>query len=277
MHWGHKYEPISILWYEYVYNTEVSDFGCIPHRTIDYIAASPDGINTCSKSERYGRMLEVKNIVNRDITGIPKSEYWIQMQIQMEVCELNECDFLETRFKEYETEEEFNDDGETFKKTKDNNHKGVILYFVKDGEALYEYPPFMCSKEEYDIWEEEKMIEHKNITWIKTLYWKLIEISCVLVLRNKSWFIGARKVLDNIWETIQEEKKTGYEHRAPKKRDKNKHLINTNTIIGANMCLIDTENIGCINRKQTSNKIIDHSKNKCIINIKTETLSDTIC
>ena len=45
-------------------------------------------------------MLEIKNIVNREINGIPKKEYWIQMQLQMEVCDLGECDFLETRFKE---------------------------------------------------------------------------------------------------------------------------------------------------------------------------------
>ncbi len=32
------------------------------------------------------------------------------MQIQMEVCDLNECDFLETRFLQYENEQEFLDD-----------------------------------------------------------------------------------------------------------------------------------------------------------------------
>ena len=32
------------------------------------------------------------------LDGIPKKEYWIQMQLQMEVCDLDECDFLETRF-----------------------------------------------------------------------------------------------------------------------------------------------------------------------------------
>ena len=46
-------------------------------------------------------MLEVKNIYNREIRGIPKEEYWIQMQIQMETCDLDICDFLETRFLEY--------------------------------------------------------------------------------------------------------------------------------------------------------------------------------
>jgi hypothetical protein len=45
--------------------------------------------------------------VNREITGIPLEAYWIQMQVQMEVCDLDECDFFETQFKEFDTSEEF--------------------------------------------------------------------------------------------------------------------------------------------------------------------------
>jgi hypothetical protein len=44
MHWGQKYEPVSILYYEHLNNTKVSEFGCIPHANYSYIAASPDGI-----------------------------------------------------------------------------------------------------------------------------------------------------------------------------------------------------------------------------------------
>ena len=43
------------------------------------------------------------------------------MQPQMETCELNECDFLETRFKEYESEEEFLVDGTM--RTKDGKQR----------------------------------------------------------------------------------------------------------------------------------------------------------
>ena len=100
LHWWQKYEDVSSAWYEREYKTNVSEFGCIPHRRLNYLAASPDGINTDSESQRYGRMVEEENIVNRDITGIPKLEYWIQMQLQLEVCELRECDCLETSFKE---------------------------------------------------------------------------------------------------------------------------------------------------------------------------------
>jgi len=107
LHWGVKYEPVSIMLYEYFYGTTVDSFGCIQHPKYKYIGASPDGIVNDPENERYGRMLEIKNIVNREITGIPKEEYWIQMQLQLETCDLNECDFLETRFKEYENEAMF--------------------------------------------------------------------------------------------------------------------------------------------------------------------------
>ena len=91
--------------------------------------------NIDETSERYGRMLEIKNIVNREITGIPKNEYWIQMQLQMEVCGLDICDFLETRFKEY-------DDESTFYNDNDNKWKGVILHFKKiDSSYEYRYMP----------------------------------------------------------------------------------------------------------------------------------------
>jgi len=101
MHWGVKYEPLTVMIYEDMYKTTVEEFGCIQHSQYKCIGASPDGINVDPASQRYGRMLEIKNIVNREITGIPKREYWVQTQIQMETCNLDTCDFVETRFKEY--------------------------------------------------------------------------------------------------------------------------------------------------------------------------------
>jgi hypothetical protein len=88
----------------------------------DYIAASPDGINVDSNNEiwKNGRN---KNIYNREIDGIPTDNYWIQMQFQMEVCDLDECDFFETRMKEY-SEEEFYADTTS-------KYKGVIVQFNK--------------------------------------------------------------------------------------------------------------------------------------------------
>ena len=126
----------------------MEDFGCIPHSLYPNIGASPDGINTNTKSTRYGRMVEVKNRFSNSfpITGIPKEEYWIQMQVQMNVCNLNECDFLETRFKEYPSSVEFYADGDAFNRTASGKMKGIYLYFEKDGMPYYEYPKLDLDK-----------------------------------------------------------------------------------------------------------------------------------
>ena len=33
---------------------------------------------------------------------------------------------------------------------KDIKYKGVIIHFIKDGKPYYKYPPFNCTKEEFD-------------------------------------------------------------------------------------------------------------------------------
>ena len=104
LHWGVKYEPVTVMMYELFNNTKIGDFGCIQHPVYKCIGASPDGIVVDPSSERFGHMIEIKNIVNREITGIPKEEYWIQMQLQLETCDLDACDFVETRFRQYENE-----------------------------------------------------------------------------------------------------------------------------------------------------------------------------
>jgi putative phage-type endonuclease len=219
MHWGQKYEDVSIQWYNNTYKTNVSDFGCIPHRNISYLAASPDGINTDKQSELYGRMLEVKNIVNREIDGIPKQEYWIQMQLQMEVCELDECDFLETRFIEYENANAFYADGD-FQYTENGKHKGIIMMFNNEGNPLYEYMPYGMMQTEYEEWESKMMKKHEKLLWIRNDYWYMDQVSCVLVLRNKMWFNHVNPVLDELWRTIDYERENGYEHRAPNRKAK---------------------------------------------------------
>jgi hypothetical protein len=238
-----------------MYNTRVSDFGCIRHPKYSFIGASPDGINTDPNSERFGRMVEVKNIVNRDITSIPKEEYWIQMQIQMETCNLDECDFIETRFKEYNSEEEF------YENTSNSEKRGILLYFVEkildlthvSNSPHYVYMPL-------DIELEKKSIE----TWIKTtretlsakyslyetIYWYLDEISVVLVKRIPEWFKAKVNEFESIWKTIERERVEGYEHRTARKRPIVLHENNTtsqtiqNLPPQNNICLIKLDENG---------------------------------
>jgi putative phage-type endonuclease len=232
LHWGQRYEPVTVMVYEHRNRTTLGEFGCIQHDTYPFIGASPDGINIDAASPMYGRMVEIKNIFNREITGHPKEEYWIQTQIQMEVCDLDECDFVETRFKEYESKEEYDADGTTKEGyTAKGNEKGIILWFqtapavtqyghIVAPTQLYEYAPIGATPYEFDKWEAEIFAKHERLrsVWVRTIYWYLDEYSCVLVRRNRLWFEEAVKVLARVWAMIEEERETGYEHRAPVKR-----------------------------------------------------------
>ena len=223
LHWGQKYEKLSVMVYESRNNTKVGEFGCIKHPKYDFLGASPDGINVDPASPLYGRMLEIKNVFNREITGIPIEEYWIQTQLQMQVCDCDECDFLETCFKEYEDEAAFlhdscSDNDAEFYLTSAKTVKGVIAYFMKDGKPFYEYAPLYLTRTEYDKWCEEIIDNNAGITWLKNIYWYLNQYSCVLIRKNDVWFESAIKKIENVWNTILRERESGYEHRAPKKR-----------------------------------------------------------
>ena len=238
LHWGQKYERLSVMIYEARNSTKVGEFGCIKHPKYHFLGASPDGINIDPTSPLYGRALEIKNIVNREITGIPIEDYWIQTQLQMQVCDCNECDFLETSFKEYEDEAAFLHDSSSdinaeFYLTSAKTLKGVIAYFIKDGKPLYEYAPLYLTRNEYDKWCEEIIDKNVGITWLKNIYWYLNQYSCVLVVKNDIWFESAIKKIEKVWDIILKERETGYEHRAPKKRTpkkKNEALNGEETI-----------------------------------------------
>jgi putative phage-type endonuclease len=232
LHWGVKYEPVSVMLYENKYNTKIEDFGCIRHPIHYFIGASPDGINVDPTNERYGRMIEIKNVVNRDITPFPKEEYWIQMQIQMETCDLDECDFIETRFKEI-SEETFH--------SNEYEQKGIILYFIENSEGrniddefsslspspTYKYMPLNTPTQGINDWisttTNQMQPTHKLYDII---YWGVDEFSCILVTRNKKWFEKALPLIESTWRTIEKEKIEGFEHRCPKKPKINVNLEN---------------------------------------------------
>ena len=227
--WGIKYEPVTVMIYEDMFNTKVDDFGCIKHGNYPFIGASPDGINVDETNIRFGRMVEIKNIYNREITGIPKKEYWIQMQLQMEVCKLETCDFVETRIKEFDDMEEYLDKREEYE------YNGIVLEF------LPKFKPCDLSSNEQVLNNNKKKLFHmvldnskskneieeiinktkednENFYLLGVSYWYLDEFSCVLVKRNELWFKKSLSEIENVWNIIEKERVDGYEHRASKKR-----------------------------------------------------------
>jgi len=287
LHWGQKYEPLSVMLYESMYQTKVDDFGCIQHEKYNFLGASPDGINVETNSDRFGRMLEIKNIVNREITGIPKKEYWIQMQLQMEVCDLDQCDFLETKFIEYPDAASYELDTD-----QPTEKKGIILYFhTKELRPFYVYKPLdLVEMEEVDKWEEKVIEQYEssqhNMLFIKHNYWKLEKLSCVLVLRNRKWFEDHIGGLEKVWRIIEQERKTGYQHRAPNKRppkleSTNKIsdyfvqkgcLLDLHKINPLKVTKLDNNNTNSSEEENTKSNTTQESTTNKVIKIRTESM-----
>jgi putative phage-type endonuclease len=102
--WGNMFEPIAIQFYEFLKKESVLTMGLVPHSKYKWLGASPDGLLLS------GKILEIKCPITRTIGGDVPLPYWIQMQIQMEVCNINNCDYLECQFYQYKNELEYSKD-----------------------------------------------------------------------------------------------------------------------------------------------------------------------
>lgn len=118
--WGTKYEPVAIQLYEKIENDKVYELGLLKHNKYKWLAASPDGIRL------NGKLVEIKCVYNRKIRDEEPFMYWVQVQIQLEVCDLDECDLFQCKFYEYKNKKEFKEDN--------TNHKGCNM---NNGEEFY--------------------------------------------------------------------------------------------------------------------------------------------
>jgi hypothetical protein len=100
LEWGKKYEPVALEIYKKTKNTEVYDIGFMLHEKYDWLGATPDGLTP------DGVLLEIKVPPRRKITDIPPFYYYIQIQLQLETLDLDECDFFDCSFVEYYSNKE---------------------------------------------------------------------------------------------------------------------------------------------------------------------------
>lgn len=188
---GKKYEQIATMFYENIYNARTTEYGLLPHPSIYFLGASPDGICneytlTYEFSSRIGRMLEIKCPKTRKIKtsgkidgGICPHYYFCQVQQQLECCDLEACDFWQCQLEEYDSREEWLDDEDPLEScTEEQNipieyvpnniKKGCIIQLIESGKAInieeinndyylwssqYIYPPDLnMTTDEYDEW-----------------------------------------------------------------------------------------------------------------------------
>lgn len=101
---GVRYEPVIRRVYEHLNHVKVDEYDCVPHPEYPFLGASPDGIVV--EGTTRGRMVEIKcpqpSSIAKDGDRI-RPEYWSQMQLQMEVCGLETCDYVRAVVREAPT------------------------------------------------------------------------------------------------------------------------------------------------------------------------------
>lgn len=231
--WGVKYEPVATTFYEKHNNLTILEFGLVPHPEFKIFGASPDGICDENSPEEYiGRMLEIKCPPIRKFTAEVPEHYWMQMQGQLETCDLEECDFLQVKLFEYDNEEDYNKDKYLEKDilkdglTSNNLPKGLVLAFSKiiDGKKKYhyEYSEFYQSQDDLKKWAENIIKNYSFDKNEKVLYnwWKIERYECTLVHRDRVWWLNTMPEIMNFWEDVEHYRLNGNQELIQKKLDK---------------------------------------------------------
>jgi putative phage-type endonuclease len=99
--WGIRFEPIAKQIFEETTHCNVIDVSCATHPVHDFLGASPDGliVPTNGDVKRYGRLVEFKCPMSREMKPEIPAAYIHQMQMQMECTGIDECEYVEFRFK----------------------------------------------------------------------------------------------------------------------------------------------------------------------------------
>jgi putative phage-type endonuclease len=255
---GKKLETIATLIYSHINNVCVGEFGLIPHLNgVPFLGASPDGICSCMSldgnfSKLVGVMLEIKCVTFRKINitgpehvytlekpdpGIIPHYYWIQIQLQLECCDLEICAFWQTKIKDYWSERLLNEGIAKCKKTEHTIEQGIpvnidprleygtfIELMPKDvSKVPSDEKPEWYAKFIYPVRLDLKMPE--KIEWAqymknnwqkhypqfvedykfgKILYYHLEKSHCYTVYRDKSWFNEKLPLFKKFWNRVLE-------------------------------------------------------------------------
>lgn len=207
--WGTKYEPIATRIYERRTGKTITDFGCMRHPAPEnfFLGASPDGISD------DGVMLEIKCPPRRVICGTPTDYYWAQMQGQLEVCDLERCDFLECKLAEFSSCEEYMEHIQMVEAgiTTENIECGVSIDFRIDADTIKTiHSEFFIKGDAINEFIINGMAENKTIKFIGPTYWRIEIYQVNPVFRDREWFAWAREHLKIFYDEWQFYKSVGY-------------------------------------------------------------------
>lgn len=194
--WGIRFEPVVKALYELRHLSTVAEVGRLRHRTLARCAASPDGI--VHAGPRAGRLLEIKCPVTREPGATVPDDYYAQIQQQLEVCDLELCDYVEVKFRApYSSSASMAAHGPVLE-----GMYGVIWRLdredsmgVTTSRYLYETPGILPETPTETLMDGEVIMErvvYEVITWNE-----------ITVRRNRDWWTAVMPKIDAFWADVE--------------------------------------------------------------------------
>lgn len=194
--WGVRYEAVAAMIYQRMKGgVPLHEFGLIPHETCKVFGASPDGITDT------GVMLEIKCPYKRKIIqGDVPEHYALQIQGQLEVCDLEYCDYIECQLKQH-TQNEFED-------LRDREHVGIVAECYGSGDTYIYSPTELTGIPELLAWKTE-LYNKMPDTIMCFYYWSLEDYNLVRVKRDRELFDSLRPEIEDFWKDVLKARKEG--------------------------------------------------------------------
>jgi putative phage-type endonuclease len=178
--WGTRFEPVAKKIYEERTKCTITDVSCVQHPRYAFLGASPDGLIVPNSDDpkRYGRLVEFKCPISRAMKAEIPPGYIHQMQMQMECTGIDECEYVEFRFKQVNYSEW----------VRSTEQKGVFTVY-EDGKVVYDK----------DIYEDTTQV----------IYWLLNSIKEDFVPKDPEWLPKHLEGLTQFWNEVLEHRKHG--------------------------------------------------------------------
>lgn len=200
--WGTRFEPIAKKIYEDETGCRIVDVSCVQHQTIPFLGASPDGIifpkEEDKTDKRWGRLVEFKCPFSRDPKPEIPNHYIHQMQMQMECTGIDECEYVEFRFKQVYYAEWTAFEGK----------KGVFAA-IGDGKVFY--------REDTQTTEDWKASLDGDADDYQFVYWILASTKKDFVPKDPEWLTTHLPDLQATWDEVVKHREAGTLPEAPPK------------------------------------------------------------
>jgi len=195
--WGVMFEPMASRAYsQHREGVTLHEFGLLAHPELTCFGASPDNVS------EMGVMVEYKCPYKRAITGDIPFEYQVQMQGQMAVCALTECDYVECGMERIMSAEAYIE-----RLSGHRRHHGVILEWAapSGSDAFcggYDYSDADMLPEEAAEWAKRTIRESAPRRVQAIIYWRLKVLHITRVYFKPAFWNDLVPQIIGFWDDV---------------------------------------------------------------------------